>query len=63
MKTILPARSVSIWFLNLLERRDVMLKMLSLGASVAGMQDTFVQALKGLGTETVFASTIIGVDP
>jgi hypothetical protein len=50
MKTILPASYGSIrGFLNLLKRRDALLKICSLGASVAGCKDTFVQGMKESG--------------
>jgi hypothetical protein len=41
MKTIIPASSGSIRFLNLLKRRDAVLKIRSLRASVAGIQRYF----------------------
>ncbi len=46
---ILPARSGSILFLNLLNRRDAVLKILSLGASVAGMQRYFCARQERIG--------------
>jgi hypothetical protein len=50
MKTILPARSGSIRFLNLLKRRDAALKMCSLGATVTGIQRYFCARPERIGS-------------
>jgi hypothetical protein len=49
MKTILPASSGSIRFLNVFKRRDTVLKIRSLGASVAGMHRYFCARHERIG--------------
>ena len=54
MKTILPASSGSIRFLNLLKRSDGVLKICTLGASVAGMQRYFCARHERIGRWNCF---------